>query len=272
MSIINNNDKNYIKNKFAVLVLSCDKYSDLWDPFFKLLFKFWPDCPFNVYLLSNYKITNFPKVKTINIGEDISWSDNLYKGLNLLKEDYLFLLLEDLFLIDFVNTDKIFNLFDLALNISANYLRIEPSPKPDKKYNELIGIVSKGTLYRATSAVCIWKKKVLLKLLKTSETAWDFEINGSTRSDEYDNFFSTFEKYFYLINGCIRGKWQRSTIKKIKSLGIQIDLNKREVMTLEETIIYFFKKLLSRFLKIFPAKYRRKIRNFILNSKYKNNK
>lgn len=268
MNIMNNNDKNYIKNKFAVLVVSCDKYSDLWDPFFKLFFKFWPDCPFNIYLLSNYKITNFPKVKTINIGEDISWSDNLYKGLNLLKEDYVFLLLEDLFLTDFINTNKILNLFNLVLNIDANYLRIIPLPKPDKKYSELIGLVSKGTLYRATSANCIWKKKVLLKLLKTNETAWDFEIIGSIRSDEYDNFFSTWEIYIYFINGCIRGKLQRSTIKKLKSLGIQIDLNKREVMTLKETIAFFFKSLRFRlFLEIFPTKYRKRIRDFIVNLK-----
>ncbi|MCG2790799.1 MAG: hypothetical protein L6305_03500, partial [Actinomycetia bacterium] len=80
------------------------------------------------------------------------------------------------------------------------------------------------------------------------------------------------EIYIYFINGCIRGKLQRSTIKKLKSLGIQTDLNKREVMTLEETIIYFFGKLRSRLLQFFPAKYRRRIRNSILNSKYKNNK
>lgn len=259
-----------VKNKFAVLVVSCDKYSDLWDPFFKLFFKFWPDCPFNIYLLSNYKITNFPKVKTINIGKDISWSDNLYKGLNLLKEDYVFLLLEDAFLIDFVNTNKILNLFNMALNIDVNYFRIIPSPMPDKKYNELIGVVSKGTLYRATSEQCIWKKKILLKLLKTSETAWDFEINGSTRSDEYDNFFSTWGKCLFLINGVVRGKWQRSAIEKLKSLGIQTDLNKREVMTLKETIVFFLKSLRFRlFLEIVPAKYRRRIRSFIY-SKCKN--
>ena len=117
------------------------------------------------------------------------------------------------------------------------------------------------------------EKGVLLKLLKTNETAWDFEVIGSIRSDEYDKFFSTWEKYFYLINGCIRGKWQRSAIKKLKSLGIQIDSNKREVMTLEETIIYFFKSLRFKlFLEIFPAKYRKRIRDVILNSKYENNK
>lgn len=268
--MLKNNKMNIsnIKNKFAILVTSCDKYSDLWNPFFKLFFRFWPDCPFNVYLLSNYKITNFPKIKTINIGEDISWSDNLYRGLNLLREDYVFLLLEDAFLTDFINTNKILNLCNMVLNINANYLRMRPSPKPDKKYNELIGVVSKGTLYRATSAVCIWKKKVLLELLKTNETAWDFEIYGSMRSDDYSRFFSTLEKYFFINNGVVRGKWQRSAIKNLKSLGIQIDLSVREVMTSEETIIYFFRELRSKLLKFFPAKYRRRIRNFILSSKY----
>jgi len=265
-----NNNINYIKKKFAILVVSCDKYSDLWDPFFELFFKFWPDCPFNIYLLSNYKITNYQKVKTINIGEDISWSDNLYKGLNLLKEDYVFLLLEDLFFIDFVNTDKILNLFKLALSINVCYLRFRPDPKPDKKYNELIGVVSKGTVYRATSAVCIWEKEILSKLLKTNETAWDFEIIGSVRSDEYDNFFSTWEKYFYLTNGCIKGKWQRGVIKKLNSLGIQIDLNNREIMTLKETITFFFRSLYFRlFLGMFPAKYRKRFRDFIINLKKK---
>jgi hypothetical protein len=268
--MLKNNKMNIsnIKNKFAILVISCDKYSDLWNPFFKLFFRFWPDCPFNVYLISNYKITNFPKVKTINIGRDISWSDNLYKGLNLLREDYVFLLLEDCFLINFVNTNKMLELFNWILNIKANCVRMDPRPKPDKKYNELIGIVSKGTIYRASSAICIWKREILLNLLKAAETAWDFEIYGSIRSDIYSDFYSTCNNYFPNVHCVVRGKWQRSAIKKLKSFGIQIDLNTREVMTLEETIIYIFRQLRSKLLKFFPAKYRRRIRNFILSSKY----
>ena len=34
----------------AILILSCDKFSDLWKPFFDLFWKYWPDCPYNVYL------------------------------------------------------------------------------------------------------------------------------------------------------------------------------------------------------------------------------
>jgi len=37
----------------SILIPSCDKYSDLWRPFFTLFWRHWPDCPFPVYLGSN---------------------------------------------------------------------------------------------------------------------------------------------------------------------------------------------------------------------------
>ncbi len=44
----------HTNSELAILVCSCDKYADVWEPFFKLFFKFWPDCPYPIYLLSNY--------------------------------------------------------------------------------------------------------------------------------------------------------------------------------------------------------------------------
>ena len=43
-------DKN---SQYAVVVSSCDAYSDAWKPFFKLFFKYWSDCPFPIYLVTN---------------------------------------------------------------------------------------------------------------------------------------------------------------------------------------------------------------------------
>jgi len=258
-----------IQNKFAILVVSCDKYSDLWNPFFKSFFKFWSDCPFNIYLLSNYKYANIPKVRSLSIGDDISWSDNLYKGINGLKEDYVFLFLEDLFLIDSVETNKISNIFTWILESNANYVRINPSAtKADKKFNDLVGIISKGTLYRTSTVLSVWKKDTLLDLLKTGETAWDFEIYGSLRSDIYDGFYATWGGYFSILNTVTKGKWQRSAIKKLNSIGIEIDLSKREVMTFEETIKYYFSRQRSKLLKFIPSKYRRNLKDFILRGKY----
>ena len=258
-----------IQNKFAILVVSCDKYSDLWNPFFKSFFRFWPDCPFDIYLLSNYKYANIPKVRNLLIDDDISWSDNLYKGLNKLKEDYVFLFLEDLFLIDFVETNKVLKIFKWILESNANYVRINPSAvKADKKFNELVGIVSKGTIYRTSTVLSVWKKAILLNLLKENESAWDFEIDGSLRSDTYDGFYATWGKYFSILNTVIKGKWQRKAIRKLNSIGIEIDFNKREIMTFEETIKYYFSKQKSKLLKFIPSKYRRNLKDFILKGKY----
>ena len=63
-----------------IAVVSCDNYSDVWPYFFKSFFKNWDNCPLNVYLISNKKKYNHEKVKNINVGEDISWYDNLKKG------------------------------------------------------------------------------------------------------------------------------------------------------------------------------------------------
>jgi hypothetical protein len=253
-----------IIDKIDILVVSCDKYSDLWLPFFKLFWKFWPDCPFDVYLLSNKISVNIPRVQSLLVGQDISWSDNLHKALSQLKKDYIFLFLDDLFLYDTVKTSEVLKIFDWAIKSNINYLRMNPSPKPDKPCNELVGYVSKGTIYRTSTVLSLWRKNVLLDLLIPGESAWDFEINGSIRSDKYDRFYSTWKSYFPVINGVIRGKWRRSMVKKLKYLGIEVNLNKREVMNISETMILYLKFLRSNALKLFPPKYRRRIREFFL--------
>ena len=35
-----------------VVILTCDSYSDIWEPFFKLKNKYWPDCKYDTYLIT----------------------------------------------------------------------------------------------------------------------------------------------------------------------------------------------------------------------------
>ena len=62
--------KELYSEDIAFVVSSCDKYYFLWDPFFKTLEKYWPDCPFQLYLITNSLDYQNEKVKTLNIGED----------------------------------------------------------------------------------------------------------------------------------------------------------------------------------------------------------
>ena len=63
-------------SNLAVLVISCDAYSDLWSPFFKLYFRYWSDNKFDTFLLSNFKKYSDSRVGSIIVGEDKSWSNN----------------------------------------------------------------------------------------------------------------------------------------------------------------------------------------------------
>lgn len=257
-----------LSNKFAILVVSCDKYSDLWGPFFNVFRRFWPDCPFNVYLLSNKIGFGDPKIKDLLIGEDVSWSDNLRKGILNIKEEYVLLFLDDLLLCDFVKTNEVLKVFSWILKSDANYVRMNPTQWPDKPYNELVGIVSKGAIYRTSTVLSVWKKNILLELLQSGESAWDFEIYGTVKSDKYDNFYSTWKNYFPVINCVIKAKWQRGAVRKLQSLGVPIDLTTRKIMNYKETAALYLRQLRSSILNLFPAQHRREIKDFVLRGKY----
>ena len=262
-----------IRDKIAVLVVSCDKYSDLWDTFFGLFARFWSDCPLNVYLLSNYEGASLVSVRNILIGKDLSWSDNLKNALKTLKEDYVLLFMEDLFLYDFVDTNKIMRVFDWIIKSNANYVRMISSPKPNKAYNDLVGIVSKGAIYRIGTQMPVIKKELLLDLLKSGESAWDFEVHGSVRSDKYDDFYSVWEDHFPVIEVVVKGKWDRSAVQQIHALGVKIDLGKRDLMTFSEQIIYHAKCLRSTVFNIvIPSKYQRTVKHFVIRGRYDYNK
>ena len=54
----------------AILVPSFDGYRDVWEPFFRCFFKFWPDCPYPVVLGSIRETCSDPRVSPLTIGRD----------------------------------------------------------------------------------------------------------------------------------------------------------------------------------------------------------
>lgn len=251
------------KSNIAVVVVSCDNYSDLWHPFFTLFRRYWPNCPYQVYLVSNFIEIDEEGVVALPVGEDISWSDNLIKALNLIDEEYVFMIIDDLLFVNHVKSEQIHELFEWIREEEPNYVRLNPFPKPDKPYNDFAGIVSPGTLYRTSTVMSVWKKTTLLDLLKPGENAWEFEVYGTLRSDKYDKFYSTWQALIPFINSVIKGKWRRSAIKCLGSLSVPIQLSSRKVMTRWESFLFFNALLRNRVLNLFPSRSMRSIKKII---------
>lgn len=185
----------------AILVVSCDSYQDLWDPFFLCFFKYWPDCPYPVFLGANTASYPDDRVQTILIGPDIDYSSNLLKMLHNIQEEWVILWIEDRILSAPVETTRLSNLIQSAQRRGAGYLKLianHPFAWTEDK-TEQIGEIPQGDRYRVSITVALWQKPVLLQLLCPGETAWELERMGSERSNNLD------AKFFCLT------PWVRST-------------------------------------------------------------
>mgnify|MGYP001261052530 CR=1 FL=1 len=221
-----------MKDKVSILVLSCDKYKDLW-PIFDFFFKKnWENSYLKKYFLSNNE-KNVPKgFKSISVGKDISWSNNLDLALNDIDTPYVFLLLDDAFINNKIDNEKLEKIFSDFEDNKGNYLKFISQPKsPYKTKSPFFNELPKGSLYRSTAVFAIWKVNVLKKILKSDENAWEFEEFGSIRSDNFSNFFVVNNDFFKNpIHGVVKGEFLFNTYNLFKKKYPELlPLIKREV-------------------------------------------
>jgi hypothetical protein len=218
----------------CIVVLSCDKYGDLWPLFFRLFFRFWPDCQYPVYLFANRQsYDGDSRVRTVLSGDDPDWSTSVMTCLRQLKHKHVWLFFDDEFLDKQIYPDKINRLSNFIADKNPSYLRFRKFPKPDKRISRYFGRCRENTLYR-TSVFAIWKREVLLDLMHEGESAWDFERNSVSRSDKYPDFYGVYEEYLSYIHGVERGVWSRKAVEKIRRLGLEPDLARRPEMSLTQ--------------------------------------
>jgi hypothetical protein len=251
-----------IKNT-AILVCTYDGAEDLWSPIAETYQKYWPDCPYNIYLATNHKYPSLPPFKPLSIGDETSWSDNVLKCLEKISEDYVLLTYDDLFLYKKINTAVISNMINTAMENNWNYLRFHPSPKYDQFISNEYGAINTKRAYRASTVFALFKKSVLIDLLDRGETAWEFEKIGSIRSNKYDNFYVVTHQLIPYLNGVVKGKWVPDILAKLEKDKINIGDTERAIMSKNEAFVEKFNKLrFQLLLKIIPPSLRYKMSNF----------
>lgn len=165
--------------ELPILVVSCDKYQDLWRIFFHLFFKYWPDCPFPVYLVSNTLAYNHPRVRTLLVGPDEGYSTNLIKALRLVPAEWVLFWIDDRPPCSPVDSNELLDLIRLARKRNAVYLQLLSfHPYALVPRTEKIGEISKRARYLVSLTISLWKRETFLKILAPGESAWDIEKKG----------------------------------------------------------------------------------------------
>lgn len=248
----------------AILVASCDAFQDLWTPFFTLFFRHWPDCPYALFLGTNHGSYNHPRLTNIHVGLDsskASWSVRVRRMLESIPSPYVLLFLEDYLINASVDSERVRGLIRYAREHNAAYLRLFPSPGPDAvcEDNLDVGLIHKGSRYRICTQASWWEKRVLTRLLTEGESVWDFESNGSRRSNDLEQLCLSATRQRgvagsrmgivnapipYLCTAIVGGKWLRDAVTLCRQEGIEVDTAMRAV---EPWRHYFFRVLLPRY-------------------------
>lgn len=217
------------KQEYAILVLSCDKYSDLWNPFFECFNRYWNDCPYKIYLGSN--TVNYKKdgITTIYSGEDKDWSSSTKKIIEQIDEKYVWIFLEDIFITSNIDTIFVNEIFNFLKDKEANFIH-ETQKIPPVNDKSIFDKYPKGMPYRV-NVRGFWNKEYFTKLLLEGESPWNFEIMGSYRSSYDDGFYSIKKDVITFANMVEKGKWIRKSVEWCEKEDIKLDINKREKLT-----------------------------------------
>jgi len=250
----------------AVVVSSCDAYSDLWVPFFNLFWKFWPDCPFPVYLVCNHKKFSGQKVKSLCVGDDLDWSQNLRKVLLQLDSEFVLFMLEDFFLRRRIHNKSVVDALEFLGKLKGDMLRLVPYPRPDDRVDgfPLLGHISAGAPYRVSTQGAFWRREALINLLRDGESIWEFELNGSRRSDVLNGFYSVWKSVLTYDHHVIeRGKWFPHEVSRFGSMDIGCVFSRRPIMSQSEMLRWRLLNMRKRILMLLPWPQRIRLGRFI---------
>jgi len=246
---------------FAILVTSCDKYSDLWEGFFSQLEKNL-SVPVKKYLLSNHKKYDGQyanDVQTICIGDDISWSDGLNKALENIPEEKIFVIVEDFFISKVIDVHFMEDVIHFSETENTQLIHFASLPGSIESQFPNFLKCNNGMPYLIS--VCgIWDRKYMKSLLLSRENAWQFEVYGSYRAQfSGDRIYCLKSQLFEFKNMVQKGAWVKSNLAWAQNLGIPLACDCRPI---QASSIFYFKDFYFQLMSRFPWRMRVGILNF----------
>lgn len=260
-------------DKLAIVVMSYDGCSDLWDGFFESFSRFWGDCKYPVYLISNELDYAPPSsnidFRLIKTHDKVIWAPSMREALKSVEEGYVLFLFEDYYLLDNVNTQKFDEAFEFmkknAFVSMGIYGKNRYKHLAKSKYSTKYKTLNYDDPYCITCGFHILKKDVMIALCKDNYSPWDFENYNSFEAleskkmpcdgqfvDLLDNYYPTFPEGML-----VKGQWTRYAYKLCKRLKIEANTKKHSVMSRRTYFRVCVKTFISRLI---PPKVKAKLK------------
>lgn len=217
-------------DRLSIYVSSFDDYADIWPAFFARFFKYWPDCPYPIYLGTVGKVYDDARVLPLHAGDHKNWSSRAVEHLKQIEAPYVLLMLEDYMLDRAVDNAVLAKLVALMDLYDLDAIRLFPYPPPALAMPgvPLIGFQALGQPNRISTQATLWRRDSLLALIRPGESLWEFEINGSIRSNRFPgSICGCWEPAVSYVMAIGKGRWFRRALRSLARDGIHPDLSIR---------------------------------------------
>lgn len=231
----------YMKNKSKyppIFLSSTDSYSDIWDLFFSLFKKNWPEYDGVIYLNTQEKEIKVDGLNIIctKLGHLGSFGKEVRACLDLINEDIVMLMLIDFIFMGKVKDEKIREYLDFFKSNDVdtlNFMNYSGGIRNNTKNADLEFVRPPAPHVFFNYQIAFWKKSVLYQMVLPWENPWTSEWFGTKRAERMNIKEILVKKDVgspikYHPSGCLsKAKWHPEAVSFIKKEHIDINMDKR---------------------------------------------
>jgi len=252
-------------SNIALLILTQDKFYGELNLIINRLNELEINRNFKCYLACkniNKKKFEFPNWKNINVPVNCkTWGSELIYSIDSLKEEYVFIFLDDFYPYKNISAFKLKEKVKATLDYNPSLIRINSNFNRRiflKRKKNNIFLETYKHRYATSLVLPIFKKKFLKQILSKNDSPWSFEKNSNKRyrfNEHNFVFIKGMNLDFCLSNIVVKGSSLRTSLNRIPKFKKYNYLKITEIkkMSLFDEIKFHFKKMLfDIFMKYIP--------------------
>ena len=213
--------------RLSVLISSCDKFSDLWNENIRLYRKNWKNNTCRTVLVTDAKRDwQSAEAELLSVDGENSFPLRIRCALERITTPYVLVTLDDYFLIDSVEDQKISYLLDRMQQEKIQYLSLyNRRVTNEKKYLPLETLlpIDLQKKYALTLYPAIWDVEFLKKTIREELSPWLYEVSlTQTAISENANCQASLAGVFNILDVVRKGKVLHKARRYFKKNGIHI--------------------------------------------------
>lgn len=228
------------------MVNSCDAYSDLWNPFFTLLKKYWLPCDLKIVLNTETNDFSFDgmDIEVIHSPKGWPYGKRMINVLKHIRTKYVFVLLDDFFLrqpVDMQRITRIISWMEQDPEIvcfSSDCTQTYADWEIEKYHG--FRRVPPGNEYMLNLQAAVWRTEAFREYWNPKVTPWEWEEYSSVLTGKHPKhkFYCTIDWNYSICDygynakgmGVFHGQWVIEDVKPLfEKENIDVDYSKRGV-------------------------------------------